>query len=344
MPSVSVHIATWNSKRTIRLALESLKQQTFKDFSILIVDNASQDGTVALLKEQYPHIHVIQNSYNRGFAGAHNQAIHFSKSDYILMLNDDAVLADDHIETLVTVMESDGHIGSAEGLVLKLIGDPDELTEDSYTSIIDTAGIRAQKSRRFSEIGAGLKTEEFFKDSSSNDSRVVEVFGVSGAIPMYRRSALDDVRIGNEYFDDDYNSYKEDIDMAWRLRLREWKSVVVYEAQAYHYRTAADQSINPGNFSTLKNRLSKSERVNVLSSRNHLWTLVKNEQTANVIRHMPWICWYEIRKWGMVLLLEQRTLKALTQFFKGLPKMLQKRKIIQQRATASPKEIRMWFK
>src|SRR5207249_3779185 len=89
---VSINIVSWNGLTHLPTCLESVVHQHFQDFSILIIDNGSVDGTVAWLQENYPHAHLLRNSRNLGFARAHNQGIRLAGSDYILLLNQDVVL------------------------------------------------------------------------------------------------------------------------------------------------------------------------------------------------------------------------------------------------------------
>lgn len=334
-PKVSVHILTWNSKFYLENLLESLQEQSFTDFSILIIDNASTDGTVKWLHENYPHLQVVKNSRNKGFASGHNQALHFTKSEYVLLVNHDMILTKSYLEKVINFMDSHPEVAAAEGKIYKLIGDHSELSENSFTQTIDTTGITANKARRFRDRGEG----EVDKGQFNED---LEVFGVSGALACYRRCALEEVRIENDYFDSDFFSYKEDVDLAWRLRLRGWKAFFVASAIGYHYRSASGVA-QVGNVAMVKNRLKKSKWVNYLSNRNHLWTLLKNEQGVNFCLHFIWIIWYEFRKFGVVLLLEQRSLKGIWEFFKYLPNMLEKRKVIQDNRKIDAKTIRKWF-
>lgn len=335
-PKVSVHILTWNSRFFIENLLESLKEQTFTDFSVLIIDNASTDGTIKWLEENYPHLQLVKNNKNKGFAGGHNQAIHFTNSQYVLLVNHDMILTKRYIERAVAFMDQYEQVAAVEGKVYKLIGEHNNLTEHSFTQTIDTTGVIAKKPRRFQDRGEGEVDTGQYNETE-------EVFGVSGALAMYRRSALEDVRIDNDYFDSDFLSYKEDVDIAWRLRLRGWQAFYVPDAVAYHYRSAAGSS-DKTHVGMVKNRMKKSKWVNYLSNRNHLFTLIKNEQLSNFWLHFPWIFWYEIRKWGYVLFFEPKTLKGLWEFFKYLPAMRKKRAIIKERTAVDARDIRIWFK
>jgi len=101
MAKVSIQIITWNSLRFIFDCLESLMRQSYRDFSILIIDNGSDDGTVEFIRSQYPTVSVLQNFKNLGFAKANNQGIQLAKGDYVLVMNPDVILDNDFLQQLV---------------------------------------------------------------------------------------------------------------------------------------------------------------------------------------------------------------------------------------------------
>ncbi|MDA2936019.1 glycosyltransferase family 2 protein [Patescibacteria group bacterium AH-259-L05] len=343
IPRVSIQIVTFNSQRFIKSCLDSVFLQTFQDFSVLVIDNASRDDTVSFVKERYTKqfigekfnssvpLFVVHNPRNTGFSYAHNQGIVMSKSEFILVMNPDMILAPDFLQVLVQSIEKDKNIASVGGKLLRLkLGDP-ELDEKIKTTIIDTTGIHVVRSRHVINRGEGDG------DKSQYDKKV-DVFGISGACALYRRSALEDIKIPDqkrgEYFDEDFFAYKEDVDLSWRLQLRGWKARYVPQAVAYHFRAGAP----------LKKRFSQSKLVNYLSYRNHLWTLLKNIYWSNFFHHFIYIFFYQLVK-ELYLFFTQPfvLLKASFSFWMGLKKMLRKRKYIMQHAKVSPKQMKKWF-
>ncbi len=333
MPKISVIIVTYNASPWIEHALESLTQQTFQNFQVLVVDNASEDKTVKIIKDAYPFVQVIQNRFNMGFSKANNRGIHFTKSDYVVTMNQDTILTERFFENLVGYMDEHEEVGSCTGKIYRLTGRPDELSRESFSKIIDTVGIKVTRSRQFIELGAMERDEGQFSDAE-------EIFGVSAALALYRRSALEDVRFEREYFDEDFIAYKEDVDLAWRLRLRGWKAEFIPKAVAYHWRTAKSKELQSDK-ETFLNRKTKSDYANLNSARNHLWVLVKCER--NFWRHSPWIIWYELKKWTYILFFETKSLKAVWMFFAGIGKMRKKREQIQKNASVSSKEMLKWI-
>jgi len=344
MPRVSINIVTWNSLKFLPEALKSIAAQTYRDFSVLIIDNASTDGTTDLIRREYPSFGLLRNFKNLGFCRAHNQGIghvvaHLNgggEDRLVLVTNPDIVLEPDFLKNLVAALDRRRDAGSAGGKLLKIF-DRDEggMREPVRTAIFDSAGIRVLRSRRMIDRGAG-------EPDDGRYDRPEEVFGVSGAVALYRLAALRDTASDGQYFDEDFFAYKEDIDLAWRLRLRGWAALYEPAARAYHYRTAAGgerakiREIAAG-------RRGRSKFVNYLSYRNHLYVLLKNEYAANYFRHLVFIKWYEFVKFLYVLFLEPSSLKALADILRHLPRLLRKRRINLKQAKATAKDIRRWF-
>ncbi|MDD5342655.1 MAG: glycosyltransferase family 2 protein [Patescibacteria group bacterium] len=329
---VTVSLVTWNSVNDLPGFFESLASQTYKDYQVWVIDNCSSDGTIEKIKNSYPEIRFIENDKNIGYAAGHNLAISKSRSDYVLVANADLRLEPGFLEELVRIIDSDSHIGSVGGKLLKM---QDPLKIGAEAAIIDTCGIGAYKSRRFVDRGEG-------EEDKGQYDNIEEVFGVSGALVLYRRSALDDVKIPpGQYFDEEYFMYREDIDLAWRFRQRSWKSFYSPRALAWHRRSTTRQG---SDWQILKNRRKKSPLIKSLSYRNHCYTLIKNLPWPDMFWWFPWIFWYELRKFVYLVLFEPRTLLMDFQIVSHLPIMLNRRRLIQKRRTTSLKELRSWFK
>ena len=100
MAIISIHLFTWNGQKYINECLNSILQQTFKDYFLLIIDNGSVDKTVKIMEQEYVPVfgakaRLIKNKNNLGFAQAHNQALLWTDSDYVLVLNQDVILDED---------------------------------------------------------------------------------------------------------------------------------------------------------------------------------------------------------------------------------------------------------
>jgi len=330
MSRVSIHLVSWNSLKFLPDCLDSIFNQTFRDFSVIIIDNASIDGTRDFLsKINNQQCRVIFNNRNFGFAKAHNQAIRLSSAPYVLVINPDVILEEDWLEKIIEIMEKDERIASVGGKLLKIRFGEIGIQEKIKTNIIDSTGLEIYKNRRVVDRG---ENEE---DRGQYDNEE-EVFGLSGSCVLYRRLALEDIKlkIDGDYFDEDFFAYKEDIDLAWRLRLAGWKNYYLPEAKAYHFRQVS-----------LSKRFSQSSWVNFLSYRNHLWMLLKNDFWQNFFRHFWFVFWYQLVKELYLFFTQPLILfKASFSFWRRFLKMWQKRKFILKKARVGPAEIRKWFK
>lgn len=312
--------------------LDSIAKQTFRDFSLFILDNGSTDGTQDYLKNCLLPVaasRLVFNEKNVGFAVGHNQALKTTESDYVLMLNQDIILEQNFLEVVAKFMDEHPDVGAVTGKLLRW-----DFSNNQKTDTLDSAGLKIFKNHRVVELGAGEMDGEKWNTAG-------EVFGVSGAAPVYRRTALGATAINGEYFDEDFFSYKEDVDLAYRLRLLGWKAWYLPEARAYHDRTARGSSEK--NIDAARQRKSKSDFVNYHSYKNHLFFLVKNVPGGIWWRYGYRIKWYEFKKFIYLLFFEPRTLKSLGEFFRKFSKMRRKRKLIRERRTASTLDIVKWL-
>jgi len=160
-----------------------------------------------------------------------------------------------------------------------------------------------------------------------------EVFGSDGAAPLYRRAMLEDVKIGNEYFDEDFFAYKEDHDIAWRSRLLGWKTIYMPRSIANHVR-----SVKPGI------RLEIKDEIRRFGIRNRYLMNIKNEIFALFLRDIVPILLYEFKIALYVMLFERGSLAGYYQALMLLPRMLQKRKIVMSRRRVATQEIARWIR
>jgi len=322
---VVVGLVTFNGEKYLPFCLDSLKRQTFRNFCLFVVDNNSQDGSVSFLRKHYPEAEIVQNKKNLGFSRAYNQIIHWTKSDYILCLNQDVILEPDFLEILVSFLDRHPQVGSLSGKIYRW-----DFEKNQKTKIIDTVGLKVFRNHRVIDEGQG-------KEDRGEYNQIKEIFGPSAAVALYRRKALEDIKVDNEYFDEDFFAYKEDVDLAFRLRIAGWSSFFVPQAIAYHDRTTSQKG------DIIKNRSLKSQFANYHSYRNHLLVILKNEFFSNLILCFPQIFWYEFKKFVYLLIFERKTLKGLVDILKLLPKVIKKRKIIKQKRKIKAKDLRKWF-
>ncbi|HEV2238202.1 MAG TPA: glycosyltransferase family 2 protein, partial [Ktedonobacterales bacterium] len=234
MARVAFNIVTYNAAASLDACLTSVVQQDYRDFDVLVVDNASSDGTRDLLRTwQSRGVRVIYNDRNEYYARAHNQAIYESQSEFVLTLNPDVLLRRDYLTRVVQAFDLLPDVGAVNGKLLHLPLrqfhlDVLDRPEDPRARI-DGAGLVMTRSRRPKLLGNRRRNV-----AMSQEPRYI--FGVDGACATYRRAMLEDIALDGEYFDEDFVIYREDVDVAWRAQIRGWSSLVVPSAVGYHAR------------------------------------------------------------------------------------------------------------
>jgi GT2 family glycosyltransferase len=369
---------------------ESLRNQTFHEWQLLILDNNSTDRTVEIIRNELKNIttpsQLIISPENLGFTGGHNTLFKKSDSEYVLLLNPDIYLMPDCLEKLKNFLDSHERAGAVTARLMKWDFKKVEetsLASSGFTDTIDSLGLKVLRSRRVVEWVSGKEWskvgKELFCDSDSprcssgeagrSDSevknllanqmsieskgilryaqddtdKVCEVFGISGALPMYRRSALQTVadEEGN-IFDPLFFLYKEDVDLAFRLREAGYSANVVLDAVAYHDRTAAMPE-RSGDFNVIKNKQTQSELIKYHSYKNHLMMLYKNEYWQNLILDFPWILWYEFRKFAWFLLFNRSVLKGLGEIWMHRKVLKNERRSIKKFRKINWRNFRKWW-
>jgi GT2 family glycosyltransferase len=169
MVTVAVNVVTFNSAGDIVACLESLKDQTFRDFRIHVLDNASADETVPRVAAY--DVDLIQSSVNTGFAKGHNELIRRFPTDYVLILNPDTILRPNFLAELVSTLHARPDAASATGKLLRMDG-----------ATIDSTGILMLRNQRHLDRGAG-------EPDLGQYDKPEDVFGPSGAAALYRTGA-----------------------------------------------------------------------------------------------------------------------------------------------------------
>lgn len=341
-----MHLVTWNGARYLPYLFSSLRAQTFRDWELFVLDNGSTDGTLEIIARalaEFPvPVEFVRNAGNTGFAAGQNAALRKTNGAFAQLLNQDVVLAPEYLERLAEFLDRTPDAAAAQGLLLRWTFDAEADGGGARTRVIDSLGLRVFRNRRVVDACAGAE----WPDDGTIADAPMEVFGVSGALPMYRRSALLDVAEGTperpEFFDESFGSYKEDVDLAFRLRTRGWRSYVVPAARAWHDRTAASPRVWT-DAAAIAHRAAKSAPVRYHSYRNHLAVLCKNEHARNFVRDWPWILGYEAKKVAYCVLRERETLRALRDVWHALPALRAKRRAITARRRASAGDVRRWF-
>ncbi len=356
MNKLAIQLVTWNAEKYLPYLFESLRHQSFQDFKLMILDNGSVDRTIEKIYHELKtcefDFEIIRSKENIGFACGHNQLFGQASCELVLMLNQDMFLYPDYFAKIVSVFNAHPNVGSAGGRIMRwdfhlLVDRGVEALEQSFTQLVDTLGLKVFRSRRVVDFQTGKRWPEIKHEVEKWSGVEVDVFGVSGCLPMYRRDALKEVLLGSEVFDKKYFSYKEDVDLAWRLQIAGWQSKLITDAVAYHDRSAAGP-LNTGSAGSqdkdaVQNRKNKSDLANYHSYKNHIFTLLKNEYFGNYMRDWPWIEFYEWKKFFYTLIFEFKTWLAWGQILKNLPAMSRKRKMVKQMRKVKAKDLRKWW-
>lgn len=264
MKSISAVVVTWNSIQDIELCLDSLLKQTCPLSDIIVVDNASTDGTPALIEEKYPKVKLLPQNKNYGFAKANNIGIAHSNSEWILTLNPDAYLHEEWLERLMSFSQQHPDADMLGGKLLSTL-------KDGF-NIVDSLGIDIYTSRRVVDRGFRYLDVGRF-------NKVERIFGVCAAAALYRRKMLEDIKIDGEIFPEHFFAYYEDADVAWRAWRRGWKAYFVPDALGWHKRGGSPTG----------SRFSRE-----LTHRNRIWLIARNEPLGATLRGGISLFWHEI--------------------------------------------------
>lgn len=318
---VSVTLVTYNSGRFIKRCLESVLEQRYPNLEIVVVDNASHDGTVDLLEQFSDRCRVYYNDENIGFAAAQNQAIGLSRGEWVLTLNPDVLLLPNFIQALVDAGNSDPKAGTVCGKLLTIRATFD-LPEKQ---LVDSTGIYFTPMLRHLDRGSQEVDNGHYLNFEY-------VFGATAAAALYRRTMIEDIAIDGEFFDPDFFVYREDADVAWRAQLLGWRCIYTPMARGYHVR-----NVLPGN------RRALPAEINMHSVKNRFLMRIKNMTWDLYRRNWFSITMRDIVVVGACLIREQSSLKAFWYVGSNWRRVVGKRQEIMKRRRAKDEQIASWF-
>ncbi len=347
-PLISVSLLLWHSKKYVKNCLESLFAQTYGNFELLVANNNEpgyEDNGLEeyreFVKKTSPQqkIEFFDNGGNIGFAAGHNKNTARAGGEYVFWLNHDVILAPDFLENALKVLKKNPQAYGVQARCLRL-----KPSEQGWkkTEMLDTTGLLMLKNRRIIGRGQGQPADGSYL-------REEEIFGVDGAVPVFCREALEDVKLclnrHCEYMDEDFLAYKEDVDLAWRFKLFGWKAIYSPDVVAWHARGSGD-SAQKNYIGIVKERLKINDFSKKLSFRNQRLMQIKNETWPLLLLHLPRFLAKEILAWGYFLIFEWRNREAVKGIVKLMPKMWKKRRIIQRKRKERGiglREMKKWF-
>jgi len=318
---VSVTIVTYNSGRFIKRCLESVLAQKYGNKEIIVIDNASTDGTIDILEQFEDRCRIVYNNENIGFAAAQNQAIDLSEGEWVLTLNPDVLLLPNFIQALVEAGRIDPKVGTICGKLLTIKSTFDHLD----TPLVDSTGIYFTPMLRHLDRGSQEVDNGHYLNYEY-------VFGATAAAALYRRTMIDDVAVHGDFFDPDFFVYREDADVAWRAQLLGWRCIYSPHARGYHVR-----NVLPGN------RRALPPDINMHSVKNRFLMRMKNITGDVYRRNWLSITVRDAVVLGCCLVREQTSLKAFYYVARNWRRVLEKRRIIMSRRRVTDEYLASWF-
>lgn len=308
-PPISAVIPTYNARRFLPACLAALRAQLGPQDEIVLVDNRSRDGAAAWARAYAPDVRLIELPENRGFAGGTNAGIAVARGELLLLINDDALAEPGCVEALWQALRAAPAAGAAAGV----------LVFSRRPALVASAGVRFRRDgvaldRQIGAVRAALPAAP------------IEIFGATGGLALLRRAMIADIGP----FADDFFSYLEDADLAWRARLRGWGCALAPGALARHVYSATG-----GQGSPLKQRLL---------GRNRLRLLVRCLPAPLLAECLPAILAYDALALAYAALRRQPGLAVgRLEAVRALPTLLAQRRAIQSRRSAPLADLARWI-
>jgi hypothetical protein len=302
-PLASLLVVTWNARPHLERCLLALAGQTLREREVVVVDNGSTDGSAELVARIAPNATLVRSPTNLGFVGGNLLGLPRCRGRHVALLNDDCVPEPTWLERAVEALELAG--AGMAATTLRRYDDPTRI--DSTGIALDRAGIAWDR-------GGGLPTTTAERD-------LPPLFGPSGGAALYRRELLEDAG----FFEPDFEMYYEDVDLAWRARLRGWGCVHAVAALALHVGSASAGRNSP--------------RKRFLLGRNKLWTVARCYPGEGLRRYLAAVALYDAAALVGYAALSPpgavppsarlAALRGRLAGLRGLPRQLRKRRAIQ---------------
>lgn len=320
MPETYIITPDFNGEKFLEKYFSSIFNQTYSDFRIIFVDNSSNNDSINYIKKNYSNeinsgkIKIIKNTANYGFARANNQGIKEGFKDpecnYIVCLNNDTEIKEGFLEKLISMANKHPE---ADSIQSKMIWgqNPD---------LLDSVGLE------YSKNGLGFNRGAY--ESSDKYNEEEEILGCCAGACLYRREALEDVKLEGEYFDEDFFAYYEDFDLALRLRWAGWSAWYCPEAVVWHYKGGTEEPL--------------SDFTVYYNWRNYTWTLWKNMPSDYLLKKAYLIIICEISQ--LILNLSRNKFaifNAKMDAYKNLRKIIIKNKSVNKKI--SFENLEKWF-
>jgi GT2 family glycosyltransferase len=297
-PRVSVVIPNWNGAVWLVRCLRSLRDQSYRDFELILVDNASTDDSRLVLEREYPEARWVPLSHNRGFAAAVNAGIRVARGDLIALLNNDTEVEPGWLASLVDALDRRPDVAFAAS----------RMRSASDRNRIDGAGDAMNWYASPSKIGM-----QELDDGRFDVER--EVFGACAGAAIYRRELFGEIGL----FEESFFAYIEDVDVSFRAQLAGLRCLYVPAAVVYHVGSAT-----AGRNSSFALRLATRNQL-LLVVRNYPWPYIWSK-LPKVLHSQYWIARGALDEGRLPVVLS-----AYLAFVLQLPRALAARRRIQAR-------------
>ncbi|MBI1745444.1 MAG: glycosyltransferase family 2 protein [Acidobacteria bacterium] len=279
----TVVIPNWNGKHHLAECLDSLRNQAWKKFETIVVDNHSSDGSVEFVRQHYPEITLITMDTNSGFAAAVNAGIRRAGGAFVALLNNDTAVDARWLEALAAAISDNPDIQFFAS----------HLVDYFDRRFVDSAGDGVDLDLGPYKIGTGEPVEKY------GERRLV--FGACGGGGCYRKDLFDQIGL----FDEDFFAYYEDVDLSFRANWAGFRCLFVPDAIIYHKVGA-----------TAKADAEATRRFAVMTRRNLLMLIAKNYSPRMLLRHIPAILTImSLRKIGAFFKIRSTLRRRLTETF-----------------------------
>ncbi len=306
-PLVSIIIPNWNGKAHLPTCLDALRRQTYAPIETIVVDNASTDGSQALIAADYPEVRLVELASNQGFAGAVNRGIEAARGEIIVLLNNDTEADPAWIAELVRALDEHPEAGFAA----------------SKLRLFDRRHLLHSAGDTFSRAGQANSRGVWQEDCGQYDSEDA-VFSACGGAVAYRRAMLDDVGL----LDEDFFFNLEDVDLAWRAQLQGYGCVFVPTAIVYHKLSATGGGVTASYY----------------TGRNAVWLIAKDYPADLLWRDWPRIVGAQLAVTRDALAAwrgeaARARLRGQLAGLWGLPHIMRKRREVQRRRRVSSEAV-----
>lgn len=237
MLDLSIVIVNWNVRDLLRQCLNSiLADLQTCTLEIIVIDNASTDGSVEMVRQKFPQVRLIASEVNLGYTGGNNLGITTSQGRYILLLNPDTEVVGDALSQMVAYMDAHPNVGALGPQLLN----PDGSVQSSRRRFptLCTAFVESTVIQQWWPDNRILR--RYYVQDRPDDA-ISEVDWVTGACILLRREAVEQVGL----LDDDFFMYSEELDWCRRARDAGWKVVYLPTAQVIHHEGKSSEQVLP---------------------------------------------------------------------------------------------------